>query len=86
MIESEVDEVFAELRKIVISKNIDYKDSFHDIFMEYGIESSYIRLTDKLKRLKYLAKHDANVKDETLIDTLCDLANYCILTILELKK
>ena len=86
MNEFELDEVFAELHKIIISKNIDYNDSFHDIFMEYGLESTYIRLTDKLNRLKHLAKHDAKVKDENVIDTLYDLTNYCILTILELKK
>lgn len=54
--------------------------------MEYGLESSYIRLTDKLNRLKYLAKNDAKVKDERVIDTLQDLINYGILTLLELKK
>ena len=86
MIESEVDEIFDELKKIIKSKNIDYNDSFHDTFMEYGLESSYIRLTDKLNRLKYLAKHDAKVKDEKVIDTLYDLTNYCVLTLLETKK
>ena len=86
MIESELDKIFYELRKIIISKNTDYNDSFHDIFLEYGLESTYIRLTDKLNRLKYLAKNDAKVKDEKVIDTLYDLINYAILTVLELKN
>ena len=86
MIESEIDELFDELKKIVITKNADYGNSFHDIFLEYGLESIYIRLTDKLNRLKHLAKYDAKVKDENVIDTLYDLTNYCILTISELKK
>ena len=86
MIESELDRIFDDLKEIIMSKNIDYNDSFHDLFVEYGLESSYIRLTDKLNRLKYLAKHDVNVKDEKVIDTLQDLVNYGIMTLLELKK
>lgn len=84
--ESDIDDIFQNLKDILISKNKDYNDSFHDIFMEYGLESTYIRLTDKLNRLKYLAKHDAKVKDEKVIDTFYDLINYSILTVLELKK
>ena len=86
MNEFELDEIFVELRNIIITKNADYGDSFHNIFLEYDLESTYIRLTDKLNRLKHLAKHDAKVKDENVIDTLYDLINYAILTVLELKK
>lgn len=86
MIESEIDEIFENLKRILISKNSDYDNSFSLTFQEYGLESSYIRLTDKLNRLKNLIKNDAEVKDEKVIDTLYDLTNYCILTILELRR
>ena len=86
MIESEIDEIFDELKKLLINKNIDYNNSFHLTFQEYGLESSYIRFTDKLNRLKNLITNDAEVKDEKVIDTLQDLANYCILTLLEIRN
>lgn len=46
-----------------------------------------IRLDDKLNRLKSFAKkQDMQVTDESVIDTLTDLANYAIMTIMELKE
>lgn len=39
-----------------------------------------------MRRLKQLAKHDAQVKDERIEDTLLDLANYAIMTLQELRK
>ncbi len=39
-----------------------------------------------MKRLKQLHKHTAQVKDESMTDTLLDLANYAILTVMELNK
>lgn len=45
-----------------------------------------IRLEDKLRRYKQLIKQDAEVKDESIIDTLLDLANYSIMTIIEIEN
>lgn len=66
-------------------KNADYGDSFGKQFEEYGIVSSAIRLEDKFNRFKNLTKNQAQVKDETIEDTLLDLANYAIMTVVELK-
>ena len=66
-------------------KNADYGDSFGKQFEEYGIVSSAIRLEDKFNRFKNLIKNQAQVKDETIEDTLLDLANYAIMTVVELK-
>lgn len=66
-------------------KNADYGDSFGKQYAEYGIVSSAIRLEDKLNRFKNLIKNEAKVKDETIEDTLLDLANYAIMTLVELK-
>ena len=55
-------------------------------FEEYGLTMPCIRLEDKLNRLKSLNKRKENcVKDESLIDTLLDLANYAVLTVIELE-
>ena len=86
MIESKIDEIFEELKSMILKKNLDYNNSFSLTFQEYGLESSYIRFTDKLNRLKNLIKNDAEVKDEKVIDTLQDLANYCVLTLLEIRN
>lgn len=43
-----------------------------------------VRMSDKLERLKSLTKAEAKVKDESKRDTLIDLANYAMMTVLEL--
>lgn len=68
------------------SKNEDYGDSFSKQFQEYGLISSAIRLEDKLSRFKNLIKNEAQVKDESIEDTLLDMANYAILTVMELRE
>lgn len=74
------------LNKLYERKNNDYNDSFGKSFKEYGMSMPCIRLEDKLNRLKALTVHNHNqeVKDESIRDTLEDLANYAIMTIIEL--
>jgi len=68
-------------------KNADYGNSFDDLFDEFGMTSALIRMKDKYNRLKSITeKKDIQVKDESVEDTLLDLANYCILTVLKLRK
>lgn len=78
-------ELTQELHKLYSDKNADYGDSFHKTFEEYGMTSVLIRLSDKLNRLKALQEKDAQV-DESIRDTLMDLAGYCLLTILEIEE
>ena len=66
-------------------KNADYGNSFEEQFNEYGLLSALIRLDDKMRRLKQLSKNDAQVKDESIADTLLDLANYSVMTLMELS-
>jgi hypothetical protein len=51
-----------------------------------GYLSAVIRLDDKMRRLKQLLKQDAQVKDESIRDTVLDLANYAIMTVMELDN
>lgn len=75
-----------EMNKLYEQKNKDYGDSFSKSFEEYGLTMPCIRLEDKLNRLKSLVKNsNLEVKDESIIDTLKDLANYSIMTIIELE-
>lgn len=64
-------------------KNHDYGDSFGKTFKEYGAKASTIRLEDKLARYKTLLSTKAEVTDENKIDTLYDLANYTVMTIMQ---
>lgn len=75
-----------KLNKIYAAKNKDYGDSFSEGFQQYGLVMPAIRLEDKLRRYKQLIKQKAEVKDESIIDTLLDLANYSIMTIMELEN
>jgi len=75
-----------DLNELYKKKNADYGDSFHKTYLEEGLAMCRIRLSDKLERFKTLSKSQkAMVADETIIDTLIDLANYAILTVLELE-
>lgn len=74
-----------QLNKIYKKKNHDYGDSFHKSWQEYGDVMLAIRLEDKLNRFKSLIKSEAMV-DESIEDTLLDLANYAIMGVIELQK
>jgi hypothetical protein len=45
-----------------------------------------IRLEDKLQRFEILIRAESRVKDESIRDTLIDLANYSIMTVMELDR
>jgi len=79
------DEICMELNKLYVDKNHDYGDSFGKGFKEYGIIMPIIRLEDKLNRLKMLIKSENKV-DESIDDTLRDLANYAIMTLIEYRE
>lgn len=73
------------LHDIYKEKNADYGNSFHETFAEEGLAMARIRLTDKLNRFKNLTKdNEQHVEDESVLDTLYDMANYAIMTIMEL--
>jgi len=78
--------ILDEIHDTYKRKNADYGNSFEEQFKEYGLLSSQIRLDDKMRRLKQLVKEKAQVKDESIRDTLLDLANYAIMTVMELDK
>lgn len=67
-------------------KNSDYGDSFHKLFEDRGMTYAYGHLAEKLERINSLRKNEAKVKGESMKDSLYDLANYAILTIIELEK
>ena len=81
-------EICNELNQTYEKKNSDYGNSFGNTFEKLGIISAITRITDKYNRLVSLctSEKDRQVKDETISDTLLDMANYCIMTEMELRK
>ena len=68
-------------------KNADYGNSFGNGFEEYGLIMPAIRLEDKFMRFKRLALGGKqNVTSESIKDTLLDLANYAIMTLVEMEE
>lgn len=76
-----------ELTALYARKNHDYGDSFHQSFVEEGMAMARIRLGDKFSRFKTLSQGTEQlVADESIRDTLLDLANYAIMTLMELPQ
>lgn len=77
-------------------KNADYGDSFNISLDKYGIIAALTRMSDKFNRVENLILNkddngnivfsDIKVKDEKLEDTLIDLANYAMMTVLWMKN
>lgn len=76
--------VCKELHNLYLKKNHDYGDSFHKSYEEEGLAMVRIRLGDKFNRFKTLSKSERQVEDESIRDTLIDLANYAILAVMEI--
>ena len=66
------------------TKNADYGDSFAKLFKKYGMTYPIIHMQEKLNRIEALQAKGNDVKGETYIDSLKDLANYAILTLIEI--
>lgn len=76
--------------RVTEQKNSDYTGSNDDPFANFKLveifgvstvsRGFFTRMTDKLARVaSFIKQGTLQVKDETVEDTLIDLANYCIL-------
>ena len=65
------------------AKNADYGDSVGDTYNKFGDISFLTRITDKYNRICSLMDKEADVKDESIDDTILDMANYCVLWLVE---
>lgn len=73
--------IIEELYSTYIKKNSDYGNSFDRSLDEWGLQAAAFRMDDKMNRFKNLVKTGSfKVKDESVVDTLKDLANYAIMT------
>lgn len=76
------------LNETYAKKNKAYGNSFGDTFSKLGIISAATRISDKYDRFVNLAtsKEEIDTFDESIKDTLLDMANYCLMTVMELDQ
>ena len=73
--------VVTEIVELLEKKNNDYGNSATQTYDEYGDIAFFIRISDKINRLKSLTINNKTqeVKDESIEDTVKDIIGYCLL-------
>ena len=80
-------DITEEMNALYERKNHDYGNSFSETFRKLGIISAATRMLDKMNRIvSIVTKEQQKVNDESLRDTLIDIANYAVMTIMEIDK
>lgn len=76
-----------KLAKTLLEKNKAYGDSFTKSVDKYGLSVIGVRLSDKYNRIEHLiTNNEFKENDESLEDTLLDMAGYSILALKYLKE
>ena len=77
---SSVSDAYKHLVSVYEAKNSDYGNSFEECCNKFGLVSAVVRMNDKINRINSLYdKKDMKV-NESIVDTLLDLANYAVMT------
>ena len=81
-------EITEEMNALYQKKNADYGDSFHQAWKKFGQTVGLVYMDAKMNRITQLLAHPEaqQVHSEKIEDTLIDLANYAVLTIMEEQK
>lgn len=79
-------DITTNMAKTYAAKNHDYGNSFEQSLDKFGLLAAVVRMGDKMNRIESLSKKEAEVKDESIKDTLLDLANYAIMTVIWLNR
>ena len=79
-------ELCEQMNAVYTEKNKNYGDSFGISVKKYGMIAALTRISDKFNRLEQLIlTRSDGTKDESLIDTMLDMANYCLMTVMEIE-
>ena len=70
----------SDMIQLYAKKNHDYGNSFNKGMDDIGLPYGVGRLYDKMNRIVTLMKTKAEVNDESIKDTLLDLACYSVMT------
>lgn len=76
-----------DIHELYYTKNKDYGDAFTQSLDKHGPIAALVRMEDKWNRLSNLMSTgtEGYIKNESVEDTLIDLANYAIMTALYLR-
>lgn len=84
------DDAVEHMKKVFRAKRIDYGPTTTETYTRFGMVSILTRMYDKIGRLENLIVRrngeQPAVIDESIDDTLFDLANYAIIALLERNK
>ena len=75
----EYKKIVTETMELCIKKNKDYGSSVENTYEKFGDISYLVRITDKYNRICSLLNREGEVKDESIDDTIRDMANYSFL-------
>lgn len=79
--------LYAGLLETWRKKNADYGNSFDKGIQKRGYVSALCRMDDKFNRIDELLSSGVQlVDDESVKDTLLDLANYCVMLVRYIKE
>lgn len=82
-----VNQIYDHLKKVYEAKNHDYGNSFENSCNKFGLVSAVVRMNDKIERINTLYNKENESKvEESLVDTLLDLANYAVMTVAYIQK
>lgn len=80
--ESDLYSLCDEIVTLLMEKNADYGDAWQ----KHGVAGVLVRISDKSLRLQNLEGREALVVDETIRDTLRDIAGYALLGLLKVES
>ncbi len=84
--EERIRNVLENMGDIFTVKNKKYGNSFENSLDKYGMIAALTRISDKFNRIENLIlTNDEGTDDESVIDTLVDMANYCVMTAVYMK-
>ena len=83
--------ICSTIHRLFLERNNTYGNAFHNLYEELGLPAGVTQISNKYHRALTMTKqsmdgmHHGEEFYANLIDTLYDLANYSILTIMELE-
>lgn len=78
--------IVEEMLETYKKKNHDYGDSFEILCNKFGLLAAAIPLNNKVERINSLITKEDNLVDESIVDSLKDLANYAVMTLIYINK
>ena len=81
-----LEEIMNKNLELYKKKNADYGNSFAEVYKELGFESGLVQILHKVNRIKGIYNNNrAEIENESLKDSLVDLANYALMTVVEME-